>query len=441
MTEVTMDDDGFDIEEALRNVHSAGSRPKVERALVFLPESMRAEQNPKKTERTVPQQLPLKPKLPDWSILNDPNRVQTSAQGRATVEVLATEAEKQKLRKVYEKRGIQAAIKAGEKIGLYPYQVKELLTREVYRGQTLTDKDGRLLPALQIEALQMYRSGKHGSSELARFYGVPHQVILELLNQYPNGSPLPSEGPTIAEALQGRLGGFRVGPPTPEELHGRNGHKFGCSVCGSTTVMCREDGSPFDHKCKHKMWCRTINGHAKCAECAKEQQHVAEADLVREADIRRQFAENVRKADEQAPRVGYDLVEVVAPATCPICHDLLQGKRAVRVWVWDKEGRTWKLNNYQCVTHHKPGVPMSELSGQYFGESPRNKDWVHLTRVGHAEGGGARYRVLNHQQVVVWEKWVGPAQPKTDHLAAEREMEQVAKDVANGARVGVDVPF
>jgi RNase P subunit RPR2 len=130
--------------------------------------------------------------------------------------------------------------------------------------------------------------------------------------------------------------------------------------------MCRDDGSPYEHKCKHKVWCRTQDGHVKCKQCDAERVKRAEQKLLQGRAARRQFAANVRRADQVAPRVGYDLVEVVRPVSCPICQSFLQGQRAVRVWVWDPEERTWTVTTVQCCRHHRPGVPMAEIQAKYF---------------------------------------------------------------------------
>jgi RNase P subunit RPR2 len=133
---------------------------------------------------------------------------------------------------------------------------------------------------------------------------------------------------------------------------------FGCSICGSKTVLCKDDGSPYDHKCKHKQWCKTKSGHPVCEECEKELLVRVEQDQIRKSHVRRQFAANVRKAEKNALKVGFDLVEVTRPMTCPLCQRFLQGNRAVRVWV--QEDGEWVVNNVQCTSHHRPGVPLSE---------------------------------------------------------------------------------
>jgi hypothetical protein len=142
--------------------------------------------------------------------------------------------------------------------------------------------------------------------------------------------------------------------------------KFGCSICGSTTVRCKDDGSPDAHKCQHKVWCRTQDGHLQCQQCEAERVQRAEQTLLQGRAARRQLAANVRRADAKALRVAYDLVEVVRPISCPICQRFLQGQRAVRVWVWDPEERTWTVNSVQCCRHQRPGVPMAEMQRKYF---------------------------------------------------------------------------
>ena len=44
----------------------------------------------------------------------------------------------------------------------------------------------------------------------------------------------------------------------------------------------------------------------------------------------------------------------------------LQGNRAVRVWV-QKDGE-WVVNNVQCTSHHRPGVPLSEMYREKSGQ-------------------------------------------------------------------------
>jgi len=238
---VIMAQDDFDLAAALRHVHPAGTRRRsgeVEPAHVLLPESMRAERSePKeKTERRIPEQLPLRPRMPDWSTI------------------------------------------------------------------------GKRPPVQRLASLEV----------------------------------------TSAER-----------PPVSRRRHG-------CSICGSTTVLCKDDGSPYAHKCQHKVWCRTQDGHLKCQQCEAERVTRAEQTLLQGRAARRQFAANVRRADQVAPRVGYDLVEVVRPVSCPICQSFLQGQRAVRVWVWDPEERTWTANTVQCCSHPRPGVPMAEMPAKYF---------------------------------------------------------------------------
>ena len=82
---------------------------------------------------------------------------------------------------------------------------------------------------------------------------------------------------------------------------------------------------------------------------------------------RRRFAANGQRADEQAPRVGYDLVEVVRPVSCSICQQFLQGQRAVRVWGWSPVEQTWTAHTLQCCRHPRPGVPLgAEMAAKYF---------------------------------------------------------------------------
>ena len=148
-------------------------------------------------------------------------------------------------------------------------------------------------------------------------------------------------------------------PPVSRRRHG-------CLICGSKTVLCRDNGSPYEHKCQHKVWCRTQDGHLKCKQCEAERVQRAEQKLLQGRAARRQFAANVRLADKVAPRVAYDLLEVVRPISCPICQRFLQGQRAVRVWVWDPEERTWTVHSVQCCRHQRPGVPMAEMQRKYF---------------------------------------------------------------------------
>jgi hypothetical protein len=231
--------DEFDLEAALRNVHS-GRRPEpVDRVAVLLPEDMRAERTePKgKTERRIPEQLPLRPRMPDWS-------------------------------------GIGTG------------------------GQT----------------------------------AAPIDVV-------------PAERPPVSR------------------------RKFGCSICGKKTVMCRDDGSPYEHKCKHGRWCKTERGHIKCKDCEvalvkrmKEKRQLGHV-------VRRELAENIRVAEQNLPQVAWELVEVVSARSCPLCQEFLQGKRAVRLYTWSAEERAWNIGGVQCLTHPRPGVSMAEMSAAYFEET------------------------------------------------------------------------
>ena len=142
--------------------------------------------------------------------------------------------------------------------------------------------------------------------------------------------------------------------------------RFGCAICGSKTVMCKDDGSPYEHKCTHKKWCRTKSGHPVCEECEKDLVRRMEQHKLQQSAAQRQFAENLREAEKNALKVGFDLVEVTRPVTCPLCQKFLQGNRAVRVWV-QKDGE-WVVNNVQCTSHHRPGVPLSEMYREKSGQ-------------------------------------------------------------------------
>ena len=183
-----MANEGFDLEAALRNVQSAGRRPEtVERAHVFLPETMRAERKPKEKTQAealeslaaghavMPKPVPWYVKQPDWS------------------------------------------------------------TR-----------------------------GRH-----------PGQM----------------SAPLLVEPAQ----------PTPARSR-----KFGCSICGSKKVQCKDDGSPFEHKCSHRVWCRTKRGHPECPECEKSLIVRMEQAKLRQSTAQRQFAANVKQAEKNAPKVGFD---------------------------------------------------------------------------------------------------------------------------------------
>ncbi len=229
-----MAQEDFDLEAALRNVHPAGKRRRieeVERTHVFLPESIRVERVEPKGK---PEQLPLRPRLPDWRGIGP--GVQTSA------------------------------------------------------------------PSDQVPAVR---------------------------------------------------------PPVSRR-------KYGCSICGSKTVLCKDDGAPYEHKCPHRVWCRTRGGHVKCKRCEAERLTRAEQKLRQGSPAWRQFAATVKQADPVGPRVSHDLVEVVRPVSCPICQRFLQGQWAVRVWVWCQAERTWTVNSVQCCRHQRPGVPMAEMQAKYF---------------------------------------------------------------------------
>jgi len=137
--------------------------------------------------------------------------------------------------------------------------------------------------------------------------------------------------------------------------------RFGCAICGSKTVMCKDDGSPYEHKCTHKRWCKTKSGHPVCEACEKDLVRRMEQHKLRQSAAQRQFAENLRQAEKASPQVGWDIVEVTRAATCPICQKFLQGNRAVRVWV--KKDGEWVVNNLQCLHHRpRPGIPLQEYS-------------------------------------------------------------------------------
>jgi hypothetical protein len=134
---------------------------------------------------------------------------------------------------------------------------------------------------------------------------------------------------------------------------------FGCSICGNKGVQCKDDGSPYEHKCKHRVWCRTKSGHPECPECEQSLIVRMEQAKHRQSTVQRQFAINVKQAEQDAPKVGWDLVEVSRPVPCPICQTFLQGQRAVRVWI-QKDG-AWVVNNVQCLSHRpRPGIPLPE---------------------------------------------------------------------------------
>ncbi len=138
--------------------------------------------------------------------------------------------------------------------------------------------------------------------------------------------------------------------------------RFGCSVCGSKTVQCKEDGAPYQHKCSHGKWCRTKSGHPACEECEKKLIVRVEQEKLRQSSAQQEFAANLREAEKAHPQVGWDIVEVTSASTCPICEKFLQGNRAVRVWV--KKDGDWVVNNLQCLHHRpRPGVPQQELAG------------------------------------------------------------------------------
>jgi hypothetical protein len=76
---------------------------------------------------------------------------------------------------------------------------------------------------------------------------------------------------------------------------------------------------PYEHKCPHKKWCRTENGHVKCPRCEERLWEWAKELERQSAVARRAFAVN--------------------------------GQRAVRVWVWDPAERRWTGNAVQCCRH------------------------------------------------------------------------------------------
>lgn len=269
-----MADAEFDIERAMENVHPASKRKPVERALVFLPDDMRADvRAPAKPERPVPTP---QPRLPDWDWLK---RREASA----------------------------------------PYAEWKRLKKQ---------------------ATALVRSGITSVSRVAAALETSERVAREVLKEV--DFPL---------------------DPLPVARTQRNG----CSLCGSTTVMCRDDGSPYAHKCRHRYWCRTVRGHVGCEECERSLIFAAETRAENGSEAKRRFAENIQAAEAAAPQVAWEFVEVVRAVSCKMCGEFLQGRRAVKMYAWDADGRRWRASCLQCQAHPRPGVPLADVDGRGVG--------------------------------------------------------------------------
>ncbi len=200
--------------------------------------------------------------------------------------------------------------------------------------------------------------------------------------------------------------------------------KFGCSICNNKTVQCKDDGSPYEHKCSHRKWCRTKSGHPICEECENELIVRVEQAKLRQSAAQQEFAKNLRQAEKAHPPVGWDIVEVTSASTCPICQKFLQGNRAVRVWV-KKEGE-WQINNLQCLHHRpRPGVPLQETVGQ-----SAERDWSRLTTVS-IHNGVSVYQVVDGERIL-WEGLVLQTGAVERHNDARSTMNRIAREFAAG---------